>query len=262
MFLNAVGNGVIYTLTSEHTVSDPIYKGALARAINATTGQEIWTLSNYDGEFSSFSYAMADGYNTFFNGYDNQIYSIGRGPSALTVSAPSIGAASSQPVVISGTVTDISAGTKQNEQAARFPNGVPLANDLIMGEWMGYVYQQQQMPTNFLGVNVQINAVDANGNSRVIGTTTTDATGVYNLVWTPDIAGTYKVTASFAGTNGYWPSHATTAFTVMEAHPTAAPTATPTPSAADLYFVPAIAGLFVAIIVVGLLIILVLRKRP
>jgi hypothetical protein len=118
MFLNAVGNGVIYTLTSEHTVSDPIYKGALARAINATTGQEIWTLSNYDGEFSSFSYAMADGYNTFFNGYDNQIYSIGRGPSALTVSAPSIGAASSQPVVISGTVTDISAGTKQSKQHA------------------------------------------------------------------------------------------------------------------------------------------------
>ena len=262
MFLNAVGNGVIYTLTSEHTVSDPIYKGALARAINATTGQEIWTLSNYDGEFSSFSYAMADGYNTFFNGYDNQIYSIGRGPSALTVSAPSIGAASSQPVVISGTVTDISAGTKQSEQAARFPNGVPLANDMIMGEWMGYVYQQQQMPTNFLGVNVQISAVDANGNSRVIGTTTTDATGAYNLVWTPDIAGTYKVTASFAGTNGYWPSYATTAFTVMAEHPTASPQPTQAPSNADLYFVPAIAGLFVFVAIIGVVIILVLRKRP
>ena len=31
------------------------------------------------------SYAMADGYNTWFNGYDNQIYVVGRGPSATTV---------------------------------------------------------------------------------------------------------------------------------------------------------------------------------
>jgi hypothetical protein len=260
MFLNAVGNGVIYTLTSEHTVSDPIYKGALARAINATTGQEIWTLSNYDGEFSSFSYAMADGYNTFFNGYDNQIYSVGRGPSALTVSAPNLGLASSQPVVISGTVTDISAGSKQNEQAARFPNGIPLANDLIMGEWMGYVYQQQTLPTNFLGVNVDISVTDANGNSRSIGTATTDKTGAYNLVWTPDIAGKFTVIATFAGTNGYWPSYATTAFNVMQEHPTVAPTQAP--SAADLYFIPAIVGLFVFVAIIGVIIILVLRKRP
>jgi hypothetical protein len=262
MFLNAVGNGVIYTLTSEHTIGDPIYKGALARAINATTGQEIWTLSNYDGEFSSFSYAMADGYNTFFNGYDNQIYSVGRGPSALTVSAPNLGAASSQPVVISGTVTDVSAGTKQVQQASDFPNGVPVASDAIMGDWMGYVYQQQPLPTNFKGVDVTIYVVDANNNSRPIGTATTDATGQYNLVWTPDVAGTYKVTAAFSGNAAYWPSSATTAFTVMEAHATSTPAPTPVPpSAADLYFVPAIAGLFVFVAIIGVVIILVLRKH-
>jgi hypothetical protein len=118
------------------------------------------------------------------------------------------------------------------------------------------------MPTNFLGVNVQISVVDANGNFRVIGTTTTDETGAYNLVWTPDISGTYKVTASFAGTNGYWPSHATTAFAVMQEHPTVTPAPTQAPSNADLYFVPAIAGLFVFVAVIGVVIILVLRKRP
>ena len=32
------------------------------------------------------SYAMADGYNTWFNGYDDQIYVVGRGPSDTTVS--------------------------------------------------------------------------------------------------------------------------------------------------------------------------------
>ena len=41
----AIGNGVVYLSTTEHTFTDPIYKGALYRAVNATTGQEVWTLS-------------------------------------------------------------------------------------------------------------------------------------------------------------------------------------------------------------------------
>ena len=39
-FINAVGNGVIYLVTTEHTATNPIYKGALARAVNATNGQK------------------------------------------------------------------------------------------------------------------------------------------------------------------------------------------------------------------------------
>ena len=124
--LNAVGDGVVYMVTTEHTVETPIYKGAMARAVNATTGQELWKLSDYTGEFLAMSYAMADGYSTFFNGYDNQIYSVGRGPSQTTVSAPNAGLAFGQSVVISGQVTDISAGTKQTTVAADFPNGVPV----------------------------------------------------------------------------------------------------------------------------------------
>ena len=86
-FINAVGSGVVYLVTTEHTEETPIFKGAVARAINATTGQQIWALSDYTGEFLTSSYAMADGYNTWFNGYDNQIYVVGRGPSQTTVSA-------------------------------------------------------------------------------------------------------------------------------------------------------------------------------
>ena len=131
-----------------------------------------------------------------------------------------------------------------------------------MADWMGYVYQQKPLPTNFIGVPVQISVVDSNGNSRSIGTATTDATGEYNLVWTPDISGTYKVIATFAGTNGYWPSSATTAFNVMQAAATATPAPTQAPSDADQFFVPAIAGLFVFVAIIGVVIILVLRKRP
>jgi hypothetical protein len=260
--LNAVGNGVIYTVASQHTTITPISKGQMARAINATDGTEIWQISDYTGEFSTYSYAMADGYCNWFNGYDNQIYTVGRGPSATTVTAPDLAAASGQPVVIKGTVYDTSAGSQQTEQAADFPNGLPCATDSSMTDWMGYVYQQKPLPTNFTGVTVSINVVDANGNYRSIGTATTDATGAYSLIWTPNIPGSYQVTANFAGTQGYWPSTATTAFTVMEA-PAATATPTPTPtSVADMYFVPAIAGLFVLIIIVGVVIILMLRKRP
>jgi outer membrane protein assembly factor BamB len=263
-FINAVGNGVIYTVASEHTVNTPIYKGALQRAINATDGTEIWTISGYTGEFSAMSYAIADGYNTWFNGYDNQIYVVGRGPSSLTVTAPNNAADSGSPVVIRGTVTDVSAGTTQTQQAGQFPNGVPVASDASMKDWMGYVYQQKPLPNNFTGVQVTVDVVDSNGNYRNIGTTSTDATGMYSLAWTPNIAGNYTVVATFHGTNGYYPSYSETSFAVAEAHATTAPaSATPAPSAADLYFVPAIAGLFVLIIIVAIVLaILMLRKRP
>ena len=120
-----------------------------------------------------------------------------------------------------------------------------------------------QNPTNATGVPVTLNVVDANGNYRTIGTTTTDATGFYSFQWTPDIEGKYTVYASFDGSNSYWPSQATTAFAVDPAAATATPTPSPVQSVADQYFVPAIAGLFVAIIVIGVVLaLLMLRKKP
>jgi hypothetical protein len=211
------------------------------------------------------SYAIADGYATFYNGYDDQIYSVGRGPSATTVSAPDVATAFGTPVVVKGSVTDVSAGTNQDEQAARFPNGVPCASDASMKKWMGYVYQQQLLPTDFVGVPVSIDVVDSNGNYRNIGAATTDSTGFFYFKWTPDIPGDYTVIATFQGTKGYWPSHAFTAFAVMQA-PTKEPTPTPEqeqPSIADQYFLPVSVGIIIAIAVVGaILAMLLLRKRP
>jgi hypothetical protein len=263
MQINAIGNGVVYLVTTEHTIETPLFKGAFATAVNATNGAEIWTLSDYTGEFFGISYAMADGYNTWFNGYDNQIYVVGRGPSATTVTASPKVSTYGDNVLIEGTVMDISAGTKQNQQAADFPNGVACASDASMKDWMGYVYQQKPLPTNFAGVQVAIDVLDSNGNYRTIGSATTDASGTYHLTWTPDISGNYTVIANFAGTKGYWPSYSETAFNVMEA-PQATATPTPTPaSAADLYFVPLSIGMIVAIVIIGaLLAVLILRKRP
>ena len=262
--IQSISNGVVYTATDEHTVPNPIYKGATYQAINATTGEQIWRLSGYPSEWSTAGteWATADGYLTCMNGYDQQIYSIGRGPSALKVAAPDLSASPGQPIVIRGTVTDISAGTKQDQQASRFPNGLPVAADSIMQDWMGYVYQQRPMPTNFTGVPVTIDVIDANGNYRNIGTTTTDYTGAYRLVWQPDIPGQYTVIATFHGTNAYFPSSATAAFDVMEAQPTATPQPTQGPSAADMYFIPMSAALLTTMIVVIVLIAMLFRKHP
>ena len=255
----AVGNGVIYAKYTEHTYKAPINKGAQTFALNTTDGSLIWTLSNAN----TGGAVAADGFNVFFNGYDNQLYTVGRGPSQTTVSAPNLAATLGQGIFISGTVTDISVGITQTEQAARFPNGVPVASDSSMSDWMSYVYQQQPKPTNFTGVEVTINVVDANGNYRTIGTATTDTKGFYSLAWTPDISGKYSVIATFTGTNGYWGSSAETGFTVDEPAATATPQQVQAPSMADLYFIPGIIGVIVAIIVVGaVLALLLLRKRP
>ncbi len=263
--LQAIGNGIVYTVTSAHTWTSPIYKGAEARAINATTGKEIWTISGITAEFGSMSYAMADGYNTWFNGYDNSIYVVGRGPSATTVQAPQTAVTAGTPVAIQGTVMDISAGTTQTEQAADFPHGVPCASDASMTAWMGYVYQQQQEPTNFTGVTVTLTAIDPNNNFITLGKATTDANGVFGYVWQPpNVPGKYTVTATFSGTNGYWGSTAETVMVVQGPAPTAAPTASPpTGLASTASLELGIAAIIIVIIIIGVVLaLLMMRKHP
>ena len=256
----AIGNGVIYTVTTEHTVSTPIYKGSLARAINATDGTEIWTLSSFTASFHSASYAIADGFSTWWNGYDNQIYVAGRGPSKTTVNAPLSAITEGNSLVISGTVMDIAAGTQQDAQIARFPEGVPAVSDDSMTEWMGYVYQQRPVPMDVTGVEVVLSVLDSNNNFREIGRTTSDAHGFYSFQWTPDIPGKFTVHASFEGTNAYWPSYAEAAFAVDPAPEVVQPPETTTTT--STFDIVGTTAIIIAIVVVGaILALLVLRKR-
>lgn len=173
------------------------------------------------------------------------------------------GIGSGTSVFICGTVTDISTGTKQTQQAADFPNGVPVCADESMKNWMGYAYQQQPLPTNFTGVTVQIYVLDSNNNYRQIGTATTDASGMYTLTWIPDIQGNYTVYAKFEGTNGYWPSSAESSFNVIQA-PNETPSSTIAPLVAAktsdivIYITLSTIAIIIAIAIVGLLL---LRKR-
>ena len=265
IFINAIGSGVIYTVTTEHTEETPIFLGSVASAINATTGALIWTISDFVGQFFTTSYAMADGYNVMFNSYDNAIQTVGIGPSATTVTAPQSAVTEGSNVVIQGTVMDISTGTKQAEQAADFPTGVPCASDASMSQWMSYVYQQQPEPTNFTGVTVTLTAIDPNHNFITLGQATTDANGMYHVTWTPpSIPGTYSVTATFAGNNGYYGSSAETNMYVASAPATPAPTASPPTGLASTSTVElGIVAVIIVIIIIGALILMMLsRKRP
>jgi len=118
------------------------------------------------------------------------------------------------------------------------------------------------MPTNVVGVPITISVVDANGNYRDVGTTTS-ADGFFAFNWKPDIEGQFTVYASFAGSESYYPSHAVTAFNIEPAAATPAPTTPPNfdsvTQSLTLTVALAAVAIIIAIIVVGLL---VLRKHP
>jgi hypothetical protein len=197
----------------------------------------------------------------WFNGYDNQIYCYGKGPSATIVSAPDTTQPFGTAVLVEGMVTDISPGTEEYVQTARFPNGVPAIADEDMSEWMEYLYQQQPKPQDATGVEVTIGVLDPNGNYYDVATATSEVNGFYSATFTPPVAGKYTVYATFTGSESYWPSTAVTAINVEEA-PTATLEPTPVPaSTADIYILPGIIGIIVAVVVIGLVIILMLRKR-
>ena len=207
--------------------------------------------------------AIVDGVMTTLNAYDNQLYAWGKGPSATTVSAPNLGVTTATPITITGTVTDISAGTKQEAPAANFPYGVPCVSEASQSQFMEAVYMQQPMPTNTTGVQVTISVADSNGNTREIGTTTTNSMGVYGFSWTPDIRGSYSLIVRFAGSESYFGSSASTYFYASEA-PTPPPTTITQASTVTMgdilpYLAASVIAIIVAIAIVGLII---LKKRP
>jgi hypothetical protein len=257
LMLGPVADGKIFVGTHEHSADTPLFKGNRLRVFDVNTGDIIFTMIGWPHPRTM---AFADGELIYWNNYDGQIYALGKGPTQMTVNAPDTASLLGATINIKGTITDISAGTKQKEQAARFPNGVPAVSDEAQSEWMEYVYMQKERPTNTTGVTIALNVVDENNNSREIGTTTSND-GFFSFDWQPDIEGQYTVYASFGGSESYWPSHALTSFTVDAAAATPAPTAEPIQSAVDQYFVPAVAGIIVAIAIGFAVTILVLRKR-
>jgi hypothetical protein len=104
-----------------------------------------------------------------------------------------------------------------------------------MGEWMEYIHMQKPKPTNAVGVPVTLTAVDSSGKTEEIGVVTSNMYGNFGASWTPKVSGLYQIIATFAGTNSYGDSAASTFVTVSpaaaaSAPATSTPIATPTPT--------------------------------
>ena len=197
--------------------------------------------------------------------FDQQLYCIGKGPSATTVSAPQTDIALGQSVMITGTVTDQSPSGRHNEAGSLdfTLKGTPAIGDSSMDAWMEYKYHQQALPSNAIGVPISLDTVDPNGNFVHIGNVTSDITGAYGHNWTPEIPGTYQIIATFAGSASYGPSSAKTYMGVVEGQATPAPTAAPLTmdavnTAVMTYTLVAAIAIIIAIAIATLL---MLRKR-
>lgn len=260
-----ITDGKLYYTHGEHSPNSPLPRGAPFICLNATTGEVIWRINGaFRGAEWGGNAIIGDSIIAEWNSYDNEVYGIGKGPTSTTVTTLDDSVNVGDSLVIQGTVNDISPGLKETGIAAHFPQGIPAVADEHQSAWMKYVYLQFDRPTNVTGVEVSIDAIDPNGNLVNLGTTTSDNKGFYSLVWqAPDIPGSYKIIATFAGSKAYYPSNSETATIVTDAAVTStSPMALQTQSMADLYFVPAIVGLFVFVAIIGAAIILMLRRRP
>jgi outer membrane protein assembly factor BamB len=258
-------DGKLYLTTSEHSPTQPLFRGSDLRCINATDGSEIWKILHWAaGMAAGVDVFIADGRLLSLNSYDNELYCYGKGPSATTVSAPQNDPTLGSSVTITGTVTDQSPSGRLNDNyGLDFAlKDTPAVSEDSMQAWMEYKFMQQAMPTNTKGVPVSLDAIDPNGNYIHIGTITSDKTGTYGCDWTPEVPGTYQIIATFAGSTSYGGSFAQTYMSVSEAAPTASPYPEVVFPPTETYIIGVGIAIIIAIAIGFAVTILVLRKRP
>jgi len=261
-----IADGKIYLTSSEHSPSQPLWRGSYLRCINADNGEELWKINNWGMGMGSGSGAViADGYVVSLNAYDNQIYCYGKGPSATTVEAPLTAVPLGDSLVIRGTVTDQSPGAKSLEVMAKSPNaeGVPCIADADQQAWMEYLYMQQEIPATTKGVEVSLDALDPNGNFVHIDTVRSDMSGMFKKMWTPDTEGEYTIMATFGGSKAYYSSYAETAIGVGPAEAPTTPIE-PEEPAAEAPFITTEIAILIAVVVaaiIGIVAYWTLRKR-
>jgi len=210
-----ISDGKIYLGHMEHSAMEPKPMGAPFIALDINTGDLVWQI---EGAFRQTRWGgraiIGDSIITTMDTYDNRIYAIGKGPSAMTVTAPDVAVTVKTPVLIRGTIMDVSPGTESDALKLQFPNGVPAVSDADMSAWMLHVYKQFPEP-HANGVPIRIDAIDPNGNYVTLGETVSDANGRFSLNFTPDKEGQYNIYALFDGSSSYYPADAQTELVVM-----------------------------------------------
>jgi hypothetical protein len=237
----------IYVGHREHSVQDPKPRGAPFLALDIETGKVVWEI---DGMLRQTMWGgraiIGDSIIATMDTYDQQIYAIGKGPVALTVSAPDVGIAVGTPVMIKGTIMDVSPGTQTDKMQLRFPNGVPAVSDKSMSEWMLYIYKQFPQPKDVEGVEVTIYTHDPNGNDYALGTAKSDASGRFSFEFKPETEGQYTIYAIFNGSASYYGNVAQNEMTAMKVEVKATPPY-------ELYIIVVGIAIILTVILVGLL---------
>jgi len=251
--IGAIADGKLYLTSSEHSPTQPLWRGSRIRCIDASNGEELWKINHWGmGMGSGSGIVIADGYIVGLNAYDNQIYCYGKGPSATTVTASPKIIADGNSVMIEGTVTDQSPGAP----------GTPAIADKDQQAWMEYVYMQQGIPGDAIGVEVSLDAVDPNGNFIHIDTVASDMGGMFKKMWTPDTEGEYTIIATFGGSKAYYSSYGETAIGVGPAPAPTQPIEPEEPTEAP--FITTEIAIIIAVVVVaviGIVAYWALRKR-
>ncbi len=193
-----VAEGKLYVGNGEHSPTQPLMRGWKLHCIDVTTGEGIWNITG-GGSVGP----IADGYLTFDNRYDGNMYVFGKGQSTTTVSAPQTSVPKGSALMITGTVLD---------QSSAQPD-TPCVSKNSMATQMEYLHMQKAIPDDYTitGVPVTLCAIGSDGDYIDIGTTTTSGYyGTFGLAWTPEEEGTYEIIASFAGDDSYGSSGAST----------------------------------------------------
>jgi hypothetical protein len=244
--LGCIADGKIYLYSSEHSPSQPLRRDANIWCVDTDTGELLWKIQCWAGNL-----AIGDGYIVALDLFDNRIYCYGKGPSETTVSVKDDSVPKGETIMITGTVTDQSAGAK----------GTPAIADANMEEWMEYLYQQRPMPADAQGITVKLYAIDPNGNYQDIGEATSDIWGNYGKSWMPPVEGEYLIIADFAGSASYGDSSDSTYMTVGPAVSATQPIETEEPTAFALGTTELAIIAVVIIAAVGVVAFLALRKR-
>jgi len=258
-----IADGKIYLVSGEHSPTQPLWRGPNLRCINASNGVELWKILHWGAgiggaHLTQSCVNLADGYVVGLDLYDNQIYCYGKGPSGMTVSAPNTAITDGQSVMITGMVTDQSAGAQKLAKKMGYVNGIPAMSDDSMEAWMEYLYKQQAIPGSATGVDVTLDTLDPNGNFVHIGTVTSDISGGFKKMWEPEVPGEYTVMATFAGSKSFYSSYAQSYVGVSAAPSASPPVDYPQPIDNTMIIVGMGIAIIIAVAIVGLILI---RKK-
>ena len=194
--------------------TSPIRRDGSIFCVDTDTGEMLWRLMAYPSYANNAlsKVIISEGRIIYLDNHDNQIYVIGKGPSATTVSAAPEVSVHGQNILIKGTVTDQTPTGRRNVAGSLdfSLKGTPAIADESMDAWMEYLFHQRTIPKDAKGVTVKLTAIDPNGNYQEIGEVTSDLWGNFGKSWNPPVPGDYFVVAEFEGSASYGSSSAST----------------------------------------------------